>query len=377
MQCQSCGTILPPGAKHCPHCGVRVVEAVSSSSIARSDDRKRLGDGHSYTSASPLATSSPQSYEQVAYKPPEPAQASSYSPQIAIYRVRVSPPPARRQGKGMSRGLMLILVVLALVIMASGVGLIYYSAVYRPNQLHMQATSTVQAMQTRNAQGTATAEGQATATAKAAATVQAQTTVNAQGTVTAFQNIYTSATQGTPVLDDSLTSNSGSGWDEDIAVGGGGCAFSNGSYHASLYKAGFYFPCIARNTNFSNFAFQVQMTILKGDDGGLIFRGDGSTTKFCAFRVDTNGVYDLFSTKDSNHSTELAYGNSSSFKKSVGQANLLTIIARNSSIYFYINKQYVGNITDSTYQSGQIGFLAEDRTNPTDISFNNAQVWKL
>ncbi len=272
---------------------------------------------------------------------------------------------------------MLILVVLALVIIASGVGLIYYSTVYRPNQLHMQATSTVQAIQTQHARGTATAESQVTATAKATATVQAQATANAQATVTALQNIYTSATKGTPVLDDSLASNSGSGWDEDIAVGGGGCAFSSGSYHASLYKAGFYFPCIARNTNFGNFAFQVQMTIIKGDNGGLIFRGDGSTTKFYAFRVDTNGVYDLFSTQDSNHSTELAYGNSFSFKKSAGQANLLTIIARNSSIYFYINKQYVGNIADSTYQSGQIGFLAEDRTNPTDISFNNAQVWKL
>lgn len=375
MQCQSCDALLPSHAKHCPYCGVRVVEAASSP-VVQSDDRERLADVHPCTAAS-LATSAPQSYEQVAYKPPEPAQASSYTPRIVIYPVRVSPSPARWQGKGMSRGLMLILVVLALVIIASGVGLIYYSTVYRPNQLHMQATSTVQAIQTQHARGTATAESQVTATAKATATVQAQATANAQATVTALQNIYTSATKGTPVLDDSLASNSGSGWDEDIAVGGGGCAFSSGSYHASLYKAGFYFPCIARNTNFGNFAFQVQMTIIKGDNGGLIFRGDGSTTKFYAFRVDTNGVYDLFSTQDSNHSTELAYGNSFSFKKSAGQANLLTIIARNSSIYFYINKQYVGNIADSTYQSGQIGFLAEDRTNPTDISFNNAQVWKL
>ena len=162
-----------------------------------------------------------------------------------------------------------------------------------------------------------------------------------------------------------------------MAVGGGGCAFSSGSYHASLYKAGLYFPCIARNTNFANFAFQVQMTIIKGDNGGLIFRGNGSTAKYYAFRIDTNGIYDLFSTQDSNHSTELAYGSSSSFKKNAGQINLLTIIARNSSIYFYINKQYVGNITDSAYHSGQIGFFAEDHTNPTDIAFNNAQVWRL
>ena len=108
-----------------------------------------------------------------------------------------------------------------------------------------------------------------------------------------------------------------------------------------------------------------------------MFRGDGSTTKFYAVRFDTNGVYDLFSTQDSSHSTELAYGSSASFKKNAGQTNLLTIIARNSSIYVYINKQYVGNITDGTYKSGQIGFFAEDHTNPTEVAFNNAQVWQL
>jgi len=377
MQCQSCDALLPSHAKHCPYSGVRVVEVVSSSPVVQSDDRERLADVRPYIAVPPLATSTPQDYEQVADKPPESAQASNYSPQVAIYPTRVARLSAPPQGKGMSQGLMLALVVLALLSMASGVGLIYYSTVYRPHQLRIQATSTVQAIQTQNGQGSATAESQGTATARATATVQAQATTNARATVTALQNIYTLATQGTPVLNDSLASNSGSGWDEDTAVGGGGCAFSNGSYHASLYKAGFYFPCIARNTNFGNFVFQVQMTILKGDNGGLVFRGDGSTTKFYAFRLDTHGIYDLFSAQDSNHSTELAYGSSSSFKKNAGQVNLLTIIARNSSIYFYINKQYVGNITDSTYHSGQIGFFAEDHNNPTDIAFNNAEVWKL
>ncbi|GAC1379985.1 MAG: hypothetical protein NVSMB33_05580 [Ktedonobacteraceae bacterium] len=276
---------------------------------------------------------------------------------------------------------MLLFLVLALLIMGSGIGLIYYSTVYRPNELRVQATGTAQTLQTQAAHSTATANAQATGTAvayaNATSTADAQVTAAAAATSTALQNIYTSATQGSPALSDTLTGNSASNWDEDAAVGGGGCAFTGNAYHASLYKTGYYFPCIARNTSFSDFAFQAQMTITRGDEGGLIFRGDAATTKFYAFRVSVNGVYDLFSSQDNSHSSELAYGTNSIFKKNVGQTNLLTIIARSSTIYFYINQQYAGSVNDNTYKSGQIGFFAEDHTNATDVAFSNAQVWKL
>ena len=171
----------------------------------------------------------------------------------------------------------ILLIVLALLIMFSGFGLIYYSTVYHPNQLHMQATATVQTQQTRVAQSTATANAQATGTAvaiaNATATAQAQATANAVATATALQNIYNSATQGGPVLNDSLSSNTGSNWEEDQAQGGGGCAFTGGAYHASIDQKGFYFACAAQNTNFTNFAYQVQMTITKGDAGRISFMG--------------------------------------------------------------------------------------------------------
>ena len=98
--------------------------------------------------------------------------------------------------------------------MFSGFGLIYYSTVYHPNQLHVQATATVQTRQTEVAQTTVTANAQATGTAvaiaNATATAQAQATAAAVATATALQNIYNSATQGSPVLNDSLSFNTGS-----------------------------------------------------------------------------------------------------------------------------------------------------------------------
>src|SRR6266702_3627601 len=244
--------------------------------------------------------------------------------------------PAQHAG-GLSRGMLILLIVLALLSMISGIGLIYYSIVYHPAQLHAQATVTTQALQTREAQGMATANAQATGTAVAFA--HATATAQAQG--------------------------------------GGGCGFTGGAYHVSLYSKGFYFPCFAQNTNFSNLAYQVQMTITRGDYGGLIFRANSTATKFYVFRLESDGIYDLFVSQDNNHTTELSYGNSPAIHKYAGHSNLLTVVARGSNMYLYINKQYVSTVSDDTYKSGQIGVFAEDHTNPTDVAFSNVQVWKL
>nr|HET6901271.1 family 16 glycoside hydrolase [Ktedonobacteraceae bacterium] len=290
-------------------------------------------------------------------------------------------PPTTRPGRRLSRGLMFVLVLLALLIMLSGFALIYYSTVYQPNQLHTQATATEQTMQTRITRATTTAHTQATGTAmalaNATATARAVATANVVGTVTALQSIYTHATSGNPALNESLSGNTGSNWDVDQAQGGGGCGFNAGSYRASIYSKGFYFSCFAQNTNFSNFAFQVQMDITRGDAGGLIFRGNSSTVKFYAFQVGQDGSYDLFASQDRTHSSDLLFGNSPTIKKNTGQTNLVTIIARGGNISFYINKQYTGSVSDGTFKSGQIGVFALDHTNPTDVTFSNLRIWNL
>jgi hypothetical protein len=119
------------------------------------------------------------------------------------------------------------------------------------------------------------------------------------------------------------------------------------------------------------------MTITRGDYGGLIFRANSTATKFYVFRLESDGIFDLFVSQDNNHTTELSYGNSSAIHKYAGHSNLLTVVARGSNMYLYINKQYVSTVSDNTYKSGQIGVFAEDHTNPTDVAFSNVQVWKL
>src|SRR6266853_1692739 len=180
------------------------------------------------------------------------------------------------------RGLAILLIVLALLIIG-GSGLILYTTVIQPNRIHAEATSTALAKvtETAHANATRTARAAATAHVEASATAIIQTQAKAKTAVTAtsLQVIYTQATSGTPALDDALSHQDLYQWEEDNKAGGGGCAFTAGSYHASMLQAGFFSSCHARATDFSDFAFQVQMNILKGDRGGIIFRSDGSTWK--------------------------------------------------------------------------------------------------
>ncbi len=294
------------------------------------------------------------------------------------------PYPIQRQTKtGLSRGITALILILALLLVSSGVGLIYYSTVARPAQLHAQATATAQTLLTSEARATNVANAQATGTAvaysNATATAQAQATAQVQATATALQAIYTQATHGTPALSSSLAAQDNYNWDVNDTTDGGGCGFNGGTYHSTLFSKNFYFPCFARTSNFSNFAFQVQMTINQGDEGGLVFRGNSNSdlAQFYLFSIDQSGGYRLVLSKDTTHNTTLADDTSSAIKTGIGQTNMLAVVAKGGILYLYINKQYVGSASDSTYSSGMLGVFASDASTTTDVSFRNAQVWTL
>jgi hypothetical protein len=152
----------------------------------------------------------------------------------------------------------------------------------------------------------------------------------------------------------------------------GGCGFSNGAYHATSKQAGTFAVCTAQATNFANFTYQVQMTILSGttnDGGGLIFRSSNGS----AYRlhVGINGTFDLV-----DQVKTLVSGSNPAIKTELNQTNLLKVVARGPNITLYVNKQPIANVQDSLSSSGAIGVMAVDFTDPTDVAFTNAQVWQ-
>ncbi len=184
---------------------------------------------------------------------------------------------------------------------------------------------------------------------------------------------------GTLALDDPLSDNSqGHSWFEGDPYGLGTCAFTGGAYHVNAIVHDNTNDCLA-SPNFSDFAYQVQMTIVKGDGGGIGFRIDNTKGSSYTFFIGQNGDYALWSFNNcgSNNCkfSELRSGSSPVINTGLGQSNLLAVVASGSTIDLYVNNQKIDSVSDSSYSQGQIGVSATYLNGPTEVVFSNAKVW--
>jgi len=219
-----------------------------------------------------------------------------------------------------------------------------------------------------SADATATAQANATATAHA----NASATANAAASATAIANTYPFSNN--QVLNDPLSDNNkGNNWET-----GTFCQFTGSAYHVSDTQTNTFSTCFGTNTNFSNFTFQAEMVISKGDGGGLLFRGNTKTSQLYRVTFFTNGHYGVYVYVDTTGTNAriLKYDVMPS-SVDLTQTNTVGVVARGSTITIYLNQTEVTSITDSTYSSGEIGFSAYDLTNATDVVFTNAKVWQL
>jgi len=181
---------------------------------------------------------------------------------------------------------------------------------------------------------------------------------------------------GTLALDDPLSDNShGYSWSE----GGdslGSCDFTGGAYQVNAIQNNNGKGCVA-NTNFSDFAYQVQMTIVKGDGGDIIFRDDTRGNGYY-FYIGQDGKYE-FGTYNCNGNNcqlnVLRNGSSPAINTGLNQSNLVAVVASGSTIDLYVNHQKIASVSDSSYSQGQIGVVASDVNSPTEVVFSNAKVW--
>jgi len=216
----------------------------------------------------------------------------------------------------------------------------------------------------------------------ATATSSALTYLNATARVANDpQALYTQATSGVPMINDPLTNPAISSWNATLQSDTGYCDFADGAYHVVAPQANDVFPC-SRPGTFSNFAFQVQMRIIKGDTGGIYFRSDAHNHKGYGYRavIEQTGIYliSMFS-DETRHAQVLVAGHlPSTFKTGLNQTNLVTLIALGKSFYLYVNKQIVTIAHDSTYNIGLIALMAGSvDSDGTDVAFNAAQLWEL
>jgi len=173
-----------------------------------------------------------------------------------------------------------------------------------------------------------------------------------------------------PVLDDPLQDNSkGNNWEEGNR-GYGNCHFINQTY----YIIGSFAWCIAKTSEFTDFVYQVQIKITKGNEGGIIFRVD-PTDRYQSdfFTINQDGSYHFWDFRD-----VFVSGSSPAILRGLNQTNLLAAVVHGKIIELYVNFKRVAVVVSSTSTHGQIGVIAGDRGDrTTGAIFQNAKVWKL
>jgi hypothetical protein len=265
-------------------------------------------------------------------------------------------------------GVILLLVALLSVSVIGGVD-VYNSHI---RQVIADATATATTRMAATAEVTA---NNATATAKAEAAATA--------TVIAA-NPY----GGTLVLNDPLRDNSLGHWYQG-SDRVSSCQFTAGAYHVRFSpgprtSASTTTICTAlASADFRNFAFEVQMTIIKGDFGVIIFRAPHNTAGGYQFVVGQDGRY-ILHTWESRTNEQILVGPtfSSVIHGGLGQTNLIAVVAEGSTIRLYVNRQQIASVTDSAYSHGSIGLFADTYISPTDyhpteVVYSNAKLWVL
>lgn len=260
------------------------------------------------------------------------------------------------------------------------------SAAASATALQQSANATATAVV--NAQhATATVQAKATATAlahqQATATAQAKATQVAIAHATATAAVIATATSGTPAYSDPLTDANSQNvqaaqWDT-----GDGCAFHSDGYYVSTNALSALKGCHEAAKQFGNFAAQADMIIQKGHSGGLFFRmstGPLGGFKGYLFELDDQGNYKISVSNDFGlgNSTILRDWTPSSAIKTGGAKNQLQVIARDNTLLFYVNGVFLPGdpITNATYSSGSIGFLASANKGDTaNVIYSNLSVY--
>ena len=343
MYCNSCGSQLPSGAKACPNCGTLTSESSS-------------GVDYPTVPAGPYSVS-----PSTPYGAPPPPLSRAYDsnpygvPLQDTYTLPPSspPPPPPRKRPGIL--IAIAIALLLLVVVGGGVfALLSHTTPSKPTS-----------------SGLTTAQINATATATI---------------ITGNQNPYPNPGGGTLTMYDPLTTyNPAYGWDHVPGTNGTNCSFNGGTYHVIEAQTNSdpndFFACNPEGTdgkgyNFKNFALEVQMRILKGDAGGILFRiTNGSNGPFYYFRIGVDGTYQLQSwANNSSNPKVLSKGSLQNFNPD--NYNRIAVVAAGNNISLYVNLQsVVSDVVDTISSSGNIGLTSTANLQAADVAFNNVRVW--
>ncbi len=157
-----------------------------------------------------------------------------------------------------------------------------------------------------------------------------------------------------------------------------GCHFLNSAYDMRDVESNY---CLASNTDFANFVYQIEMTTLQGSSGQrgrILFRADDAQDAYYAFEVGIDGSYRLVR-NDLTGEVVLREGHSSAILQGDWHPNLLAVKASGKDLFLYVNLQLVAHVQDLSYTHGNIGvgIVVSTQAQETEVTFRQAKVWAL
>src|SRR5207244_2852918 len=182
--------------------------------------------------------------------------------------------------------------------------------------------------------------------------------------------VYQAATSGPLLYNSSLVEQDAASWKATAFSVGGSCSIAGSGYQANMSQRNYFAPCMAQALSYKNFTMQVEMTITSGsvnDGGGIIFRDTGQGNY--RFRVNLDGSWSLAPLNIGGTSPVIKHG--------LNQTNVLTIVAQGSDLYLFVNQKYLTHVIYSSFDEGQLGFMAVDWNSNTTVVFKNINIWQL
>src|SRR5947207_2803786 len=241
---------------------------------------------------------------------------------------KVKPPPSS------TMKLALIAIAVLFILTSAVIGALFFE---QNRQQTALATTTTALSQNHNATATALSQN-ATATAIVAPTATAiaftayPSYMSGSGTF-AFYDPLQKAQIWKPFIDEDDHSS---------------CQYQNDGLHVQTDEQAYYFVCGEKNI-YKDFAFEVQMTMLKGDCGGLGIRYNAKQgSSYSVFICQDGGVVlqrnESFQTKDEYVLARVDA--KSAINTGYGQSNRIAALVKGGSITVYINGTQVMTVND-------------------------------
>jgi hypothetical protein len=159
----------------------------------------------------------------------------------------------------------------------------------------------------------------------------------------------------------------------------GDCQFIKDAYHVRETQPHTFVSC-AGAFSFSNFAFEVEMTIVQGDCGGALFRSDSIKGKYYKFSICRNGTFTLFKYMDDtgkNTQALVPMRDYSAIKRGMNETNVIAVVAKGEQITLFINKQQAVIVQDGSLEAGCIELIAANDSSGTEVVFQNMKIWTV